>query len=182
MRMNPPVVPSNYTPAVQTEEFVRVLELIQHATAPTPDDGGRHEAAYELASEVLHKVYSRQLQEGPKLPCAIPDGRCQTGGACQELGQCNPHILRAPAQGQPTETWWMIEFVPGPQPRWFTGDVALGEDYFTADPNKGARFATKAGAEMAIKSMWWIPREKGQERPLGLGMDCYTATEHIWVR
>ena len=28
------------------------------------------------------------------LPCAVPDRRCQTTGACQELGACNPAIDR----------------------------------------------------------------------------------------
>lgn len=28
-------------------------------------------------------------------PCAVRDGRCQSGGECQELGQCSPSVLRA---------------------------------------------------------------------------------------
>lgn len=28
-------------------------------------------------------------------PCAVRDGRCQSGKECQELGQCNPNVLRA---------------------------------------------------------------------------------------
>jgi len=90
--MNPPTLPTDYVPAVPTDELVRALELIQHATAPTPDDGGHHEAAYELASSVLHKVYLRRLYDGRKLPCAVQDGRCQSGNACQELGQCEPKV------------------------------------------------------------------------------------------
>jgi hypothetical protein len=30
------------------------------------------------------------------LPCAVRDGRCQSGGECQELGQCNPNACGCP--------------------------------------------------------------------------------------
>ena len=44
MRMNPPVLPENYVDKVHADELVRTLELIRHATAPAPNDGGHHEA------------------------------------------------------------------------------------------------------------------------------------------
>lgn len=56
MLMNPPTVPLNYVNMPSHDELVRVLRLVQHATAPTPDDGGYHEAAHDLASEVLGRV------------------------------------------------------------------------------------------------------------------------------
>ena len=56
MRMNPPTLPSNYVNMPSHDDLVRALRLIQHATAPTPDDGGHHEAAHDLASEVLGRV------------------------------------------------------------------------------------------------------------------------------
>lgn len=60
MRMNPPVLPENYVDKVHADELVRTLELIRHATAPAPSDGGHHEAAYELADAVLRKVEARR--------------------------------------------------------------------------------------------------------------------------
>jgi hypothetical protein len=61
MLMRPPTVPKDYVPAVHAEEFVHALQLIVHATAPTPDgDGGHHEAAYELAMGVLKRVEARK--------------------------------------------------------------------------------------------------------------------------
>lgn len=29
---------------------------------------------------------------GYGVPCAVRDGRCQSGGACQELGACDPRV------------------------------------------------------------------------------------------
>ena len=62
MMMNSPTVPANYVPAVHADDLVRVLELIRHATAPTPDDGGFHEAAYGLADAALRRVELRRQQ------------------------------------------------------------------------------------------------------------------------
>lgn len=63
MRMNPPTLPLNYVNAPSYDDLVRFLELIRHATAPTPSDGGYHEAAYDLADEVLQKVEARRRYE-----------------------------------------------------------------------------------------------------------------------
>lgn len=60
MLMNPPTLPVNYVPAVHLDELVRALELIRHATAPTPDDGGHHEAAHDLADAALKRVEARR--------------------------------------------------------------------------------------------------------------------------
>ena len=55
----------NITPAVLAAkgsheapyvELVIALRLIEHATAPTPDDGGSHEAAHSIATAVLARV------------------------------------------------------------------------------------------------------------------------------
>lgn len=63
MLMNPPTLPADYVPAVHSDDLVRTLELIRHATAPTPDDGGHHEAAYGLADAALKRVEARKLYE-----------------------------------------------------------------------------------------------------------------------
>ena len=33
------------------------LELIKHATAPTPDDGGHHEAAHDIATAAIDAIW-----------------------------------------------------------------------------------------------------------------------------
>lgn len=63
MLMNPPTLPSDYVAAVHEEELVRALKLIRHATAPTPNDGGHHEAAHDLADAVLKRVEARRNYE-----------------------------------------------------------------------------------------------------------------------
>jgi hypothetical protein len=56
MHMKPPTLPLNYAPMPSRDDLLLTLRLIQHATAPTPDDGGHHEAAHDLASEILKRV------------------------------------------------------------------------------------------------------------------------------
>lgn len=63
MRMKPPTVPANYVPAPTYDDLVHTLELIQHATAPEPDDGSEHEAAHDLAAGMLDKVKARRAYE-----------------------------------------------------------------------------------------------------------------------
>lgn len=63
MTSNPPTVPLNYAPAVTADECILALEQIKHATAPAPDDGGFHEAAYEIADAILRKVEARRRYE-----------------------------------------------------------------------------------------------------------------------
>jgi hypothetical protein len=61
MMMNPPTLPADYVPEVHADELVQALQLILHATAPTPEgDGGHHEAAYELAMAALKRVEARR--------------------------------------------------------------------------------------------------------------------------
>lgn len=38
------------------DELVTTLRLIEHATAPTHDDGAYHEAAHDLATGVLARL------------------------------------------------------------------------------------------------------------------------------
>lgn len=38
------------------DELVTALRLIEHATAPTHDDGAYHEAAHDLASQMLARL------------------------------------------------------------------------------------------------------------------------------
>lgn len=40
----------------ENERLREALEMIRHATAPTPDDGGYHEAAYDLANSALEQL------------------------------------------------------------------------------------------------------------------------------
>jgi hypothetical protein len=42
------------TPHQLRAELMNTLRLIQHSTAPTPDDNGYHEAAYELATTAIN--------------------------------------------------------------------------------------------------------------------------------
>jgi hypothetical protein len=74
MLMNPPTLPADYVPAVHADELVRTLQLILHATAPRPDDGGHHEAAYELAMAALKRVEARKEYEAkhPPMPAYQP--------------------------------------------------------------------------------------------------------------
>lgn len=68
MRMNPPTLPADYVPAVHIDELAHTLRLIVHATAPSPDDGGHHEAAYELAMAALKRVEARSKYEAKQHP------------------------------------------------------------------------------------------------------------------
>lgn len=63
MLMNPPTLPADYVKAPSYAELVQALELIRHATAPTHDDGGYHEAAHDLADDVLRRVEARKQWE-----------------------------------------------------------------------------------------------------------------------
>ncbi len=74
MRMNGPVLPVGYVPAVSQVELVRALGLIRHATAPTPDDGGHHEAAHDLADSILRRVEARADFEASLVPLSRTNG------------------------------------------------------------------------------------------------------------
>lgn len=63
MQMNPPTVPLNFVNAPSYDELITTLDLIRHATAPTPDDGGHHEAAHDLADAMLKRVEARRQFE-----------------------------------------------------------------------------------------------------------------------
>lgn len=63
IQMMPATAPANYAPRPTYEELVNTLELIQHATAPEPADGGEHEAAHDLAAGMLDKVKARRAYE-----------------------------------------------------------------------------------------------------------------------
>lgn len=54
---------SEYVPIVPTDDLVHALKLIQHATKPSPDDGGYHEAAYDIASEILLRIEAREIYD-----------------------------------------------------------------------------------------------------------------------
>ena len=56
MIMNSPTVPFGHVNAPSRDELIRTLRLVQHATAPTQNDGAYHENAHDLVSEVLAKV------------------------------------------------------------------------------------------------------------------------------
>lgn len=59
-----PTISRTFTPAEAAEvgaaptydELVTTLRLIEHATAPTQDDGAYHEAAHDLATQVLQRL------------------------------------------------------------------------------------------------------------------------------
>lgn len=56
MRMSPLTVPDGFVNNPSREELLTALRLIEHATAPTHDDGAHHEAAHDIASEILRRV------------------------------------------------------------------------------------------------------------------------------
>lgn len=68
MLMNPPTVPANHANAPSYDELVQTLQLIVHATAPTPDDGGGHENAYTLAMDMLKRIEARKEYERSMCP------------------------------------------------------------------------------------------------------------------
>lgn len=81
MLMNPPTVPRNHANAPSYDELVNTLEQIRHATAPTPDDGGHHEAAHDLADSMLkrvgaHKQYEAQRRAFNTLPDDYEASHC----------------------------------------------------------------------------------------------------------
>lgn len=39
-------------------KLLEALELIKHATAPTPDDGGHHEAAHDIACAAIDAIWA----------------------------------------------------------------------------------------------------------------------------
>lgn len=59
MLMKPPTLPDNYAHFVPYDELVRALRLIEHATAPTHEDGAYHECAHDLSTEILARVDAR---------------------------------------------------------------------------------------------------------------------------
>lgn len=86
MRMNPPTLPADYVPPVHADELVNTLRLIVHATAPRPeDDGGHHEAAYELAMSILKRWEARREYKAKGLARA---GYLQRAAA--EIGRAMP--------------------------------------------------------------------------------------------
>lgn len=63
MLMKPPTTPRTYVGAPTYHDLVNTLELIRHATAEKPDDGGHHEAAHDLADSMLKRVEARKQYE-----------------------------------------------------------------------------------------------------------------------
>ena len=63
MLVKPPTVPANHANAPSYEDLVQTLQLIVHATAPAPDDGGGHENAYALAMDALKRIEARKEYE-----------------------------------------------------------------------------------------------------------------------
>ncbi len=53
---------------MEDDAVARTLEMIRHATAPTPDDGGHHEAAHDLADAMLRRVEARKTYERSMCP------------------------------------------------------------------------------------------------------------------
>ena len=68
MMMKPPTVPANHANAPSYDDLVNALEQIRHATAPTPNDGGHHEAAHDLADAVLKRIHARLEYERSMCP------------------------------------------------------------------------------------------------------------------
>ena len=56
MSIEQPTVRPGHVVAPSYDELVNTLELIRHATALTPDGGGHHEAANDLAEAMLKRV------------------------------------------------------------------------------------------------------------------------------
>jgi len=56
------------------DDLVQALRLVEHATAPTPDDGGGHEAAHSIATEALSRAAAPVQQEPVGKVNVRPDG------------------------------------------------------------------------------------------------------------
>jgi hypothetical protein len=56
------------SPAPSYDDLVRALAFIEHATAPTHEDGAHHEAAHEIASGILAQVRAANAQPALALP------------------------------------------------------------------------------------------------------------------
>lgn len=63
----PFTVPANFVNHVPYDELVNALRLVQHATAPTHDDGAYHENAHDIASGVLSRIDARAAYESSLL-------------------------------------------------------------------------------------------------------------------
>lgn len=63
MLMNPPTVPANFVNAVPYEDLVLALRLVHHATKPEPNDGGHHEAAFDLSDPIVKQLDARAEYE-----------------------------------------------------------------------------------------------------------------------
>jgi len=63
-----PDTPAN---APSYEDLVNALVQVRHATAPTPDDGGHHEAAHDIADAVLKRVATVQRAAPEPLACHV---------------------------------------------------------------------------------------------------------------
>jgi len=62
MQMNPPTVPKGYVPTPSYDDLVNQLQLIEHATSPTHDDGAYHENAHSLSVDMLDRVKAARAQ------------------------------------------------------------------------------------------------------------------------
>ena len=68
VRITPAVLKATGKTEATYADLVTALRLIEHATAPTPDDGGGHENAYSIAIDALHRVLDESLRSAPQEP------------------------------------------------------------------------------------------------------------------
>ena len=68
VRITPAVLKATGKTEATYADLVTALRLIEHATAPTPDDGGGHENAYSIAIDALHRVLDESLRGAPQEP------------------------------------------------------------------------------------------------------------------
>ncbi len=105
-------------------KLTEVLELIKHATAPNPDDGGGHEAAYDLAcaalalarAEQAEPIYQYQKADGSWIDQTKSsyDYNVQHGAATTRILYATPPApVPQPVQGEPG-SWRLVPVEPTP--------------------------------------------------------------------
>lgn len=142
-----PTISKTATPTVTTEvggaptydDLVTALQLIEHATSPTHDDGAYHEAAHDLATQVLSR-----------LPAASGDAikpRPDWNKPTLTPREVHEMVLglekSVKAHGFQLMTGLKGELAIEPRPREGDDPRLLVGDYFTHQ-RSGARFAVSA--------------------------------------
>ena len=105
------------------DELVTTLRLIEHATAPTHDDGAYHEAAHDLASQMLQRlatvpapavVDGAAIEEARRQLLNTPELRNFSEGVTLEaLHQRERWGTEHDAGKTPADWFWLVGYLAG---------------------------------------------------------------------